>query len=51
MTGIYIRIKRNGKWQNIEVEYLTDAERDKVLKGKGLMQWIHTLCKIIKNNS
>ena len=26
MTGIYIRVKRDGKWLNMEIEYLTEAE-------------------------
>ncbi len=44
MTGAYIRVKRDGKWQNIEVEHLTDAEREEALKDKDLMGWIHMLC-------
>jgi hypothetical protein len=26
MTGAYIRIQRDGRWQNIEIDQLTDAE-------------------------
>jgi len=26
MTGAYIRVKRRGKWENIEFELLTDKE-------------------------
>jgi len=32
MTGAYLRVKRNNKWENIEVEYLTDEERETLLK-------------------
>ena len=26
MTGVYVRVKRKGKWENIEFELLTDKE-------------------------
>jgi hypothetical protein len=26
MTGAYVRVKRKGKWENIEFELLTDKE-------------------------
>lgn len=32
MTGAYLRVKRGDKWENIEVEHLTDDERQKILK-------------------
>jgi len=45
MTGGYLRIKRKGKWENIEIEYLTDEEREIVLKDDPrLMQWLHMVC-------
>ena len=28
MTGAYVRIQREGKWQSVEFETLTDAEMD-----------------------
>ena len=31
MTGAYLRVKRE-KWENIEVEHLTDEERQEILK-------------------
>ena len=46
MTGAYLRVKRNGKWQNSEVEYLTDAEREEILKDDPrIMIWLHLVCK------
>ena len=30
MTGAYLRVKRNNKWENIEVEYLTNKEREEI---------------------
>ncbi len=45
MTGAYLRVKRNGTWENIEVEYLTDEERQEVLKDDDrLMHWLHLVC-------
>lgn len=32
MTGIYVRVKRDGRWQNLELDTLTDAE---------LEAWVH----------
>ena len=26
MTGVYVRVKREGKWENIQFELLTDKE-------------------------
>jgi len=46
MTGAYVRVKRNGKMENIEVEYLTDEERESILgKDDRLMQWLNLVCK------
>jgi len=28
MTGIYVRVKRDDKWENIEFELLTDKEME-----------------------
>lgn len=46
MTGAYLRVKRNDKWDNVEVEHLTDEEREKILKDDPrLMKWLHVVCK------
>lgn len=50
MTGAYIRLLRGGKWQNIEVEYLTNDERAKVFRSKPhdeMVKWINMLCETI----
>ena len=45
MTGAYLRIKRDEKWENIEVEHLTDEERQEILKDDPrLMQWLNIVC-------
>lgn len=50
MTGAYLRVHRDGKWQSLEVEYLTDDERKMFLTGgsKGevkLLLWLNLVCK------
>lgn len=45
MTGAYLRVKRKGKWENIEVEHLTNTEREEILKEDDrLMEWLHCVC-------
>lgn len=44
MTGAYLRVKRNNKWENIEVEHLTDKERESILNDDRLMQWLNIVC-------
>lgn len=44
MTGAYLRVKRDGKFENIEIEHLTDDEREKLLSNDDrLMQWLHVV--------
>lgn len=49
MTGIYFRVKRNGKWVNKEIEYLTADEREEVLKDWDKDSLIRTI-HILSNN-
>jgi len=51
MTGAFLRIQRKGKWQNIEVEHLTDEERENTLKDDPrLMKWLHLTCNKLAEN-
>ena len=50
MTGAYVRIKREGKWDNIEIEYLTDEELEKFLTEKDSKKWAIFLAKFIRDN-
>jgi len=34
MTGVYVRVKRKGKWENIEFELLTDKEMEEFVATK-----------------
>lgn len=47
MTGAYLRTKRGDKWENIEVEHLTDDEiREKFAtrEPQELINWMTMLC-------
>lgn len=48
MTGIYFRVERNGKWENIELENLTSEERKLSLERfdrEALIRTINILCE------
>lgn len=48
MTGAYLRVKRNDSWENIEVEHLTDEERNELFiqrTPEELVKWMNLLCK------
>ena len=48
MTGAFLRINRNGKWQSIEVEHLTDSEhKEEFKKREDCVEWINMLSKKI----
>ena len=47
MTGAYLRVKRKGKWQNVEIEYLSDKERAELFKEAGteeVLKWLNFMC-------
>ena len=45
MTGAFLRIKKNDKYEAIEIEHLTDKEREETLKNDDrLMQWLNIVC-------
>lgn len=48
MSGAYLRVQRDGKWLNIEVEHLTPEERQEALRDRGaveLLRWLDLVCK------
>ena len=50
MTGIFLRIKRDGKFHNLEIEHLTPEELDLVFKDRPsdeLINWLKALTKVI----
>lgn len=51
MTGAYLRVERDGEWQNVEVEHLTEDE----LKAKfltrspeELVSWLNMTCSFLR---
>lgn len=46
LDGIYFRVHRNGKWQNICFSDLTEVEMVKVLENKD-EYWLKRLCKTL----
>jgi hypothetical protein len=54
MTGAYCRVKRDGNWQSLQVEELTDAERREIFAGSPadeLLRWIDMLCHELQKPS
>ena len=50
MTGAFLRVKRDGKWENIEVEYLTIEERKELFKDREpdeLLRWLDLTCSFL----
>lgn len=46
LDGIYFRVKRDGKWDNVCFSDLTDEEMDAVLEGRDI-EWLKSVCKIL----
>jgi hypothetical protein len=47
MTGAYLRIRREGVWQNVEIEYLSDVEREELFKESDreeVLKWLNFIC-------
>lgn len=47
MTSAYLRVKRGDKFRNIEVEYLTNEEREEIFKDserEELIEWLNLVC-------
>lgn len=46
LDGVFFRIQRNDKWQNICFSDLTEEEMDSVLENRDVA-WLRELCKIL----
>lgn len=46
LDGVYFRIKRDDKWQNICFSDLTDSEMEEVMKNRP-DEWLKDMCKIL----
>lgn len=50
VTGAYLRVKRNGCWENVEVEHLTDAERLHIFSERTtaeVLRWLDLVCNTL----
>jgi len=55
MTGVYVRVKRKDKWENIEFELLTDKEMEEFVATKQEQKqdgWSWAMCfaKYLRDN-
>jgi len=54
VTGLFLRIKRDGKWQAVDVAEMTDDELreefNKAVTKQHLVRWIVTLAGWIRDN-
>jgi len=51
MTGAYLRVKRNDKWENIEIDQMTDVELDALAERQPNDGWVWAkyLAKFIRD--
>ena len=47
LDGVYYRVKRDGKWQNICFSDLTPDEREKLLEGVEDTKYLKSLCYVL----
>ncbi|MCK4446556.1 MAG: hypothetical protein KAW56_05700 [Candidatus Marinimicrobia bacterium] len=55
MTGIYVRVKRNGKFESVEFELLTDKEMEEFVAIKRALKldgwnWVIKFAKYLRDN-
>lgn len=48
LDGVYFRVKRDEKWQNLCFSDLTEEERNEVMNGRD-EKWLRSLCNILAN--
>lgn len=44
ISGVFFRAERDGKWENICFEELTEEEQNRVMEGRS-GEWLASLCK------
>ncbi len=50
-SGIYVRVKRDNEWRNLNIFELSPEELDEVFKGRSaeeLIRWIKAILKVIQ---
>lgn len=52
MTGAYVRVFRDGRWENVQIDQLTDDELDQLEKDQPERGWVWAkfLAKWIRDN-
>ena len=51
MTGAFLRVEREGKWENIEVEYLTEDELNEIIGSRSkaeIIDWLSLTCSMLR---
>jgi len=51
MTGAFLRVEREGKWENIEVEHLTEIELSEIIGSRNkdeIMNWLKMTCNALR---
>lgn len=48
LDGVYFRVQRDGKWDNVCFSDLTDKERNEVMSGRDI-EWFKQMCCILAN--
>jgi len=54
MTGAYMRVEREGKFLNIEVEHLTNEEREEIFTARTpeqIVNWLNLVCNVLEEVS
>lgn len=46
LDGVYFRVERNGKWDNVCFSDLTKDERNSVMENRS-MEWLKNMCHIL----
>lgn len=46
LDGIYFRVERDGKWDNVCFSDMTREERDKVMEKRDI-GWLKSMCQIL----
>ena len=46
LDGVYFRMKRDDKWQNICFSDLSDSEMEEVMQDRPV-EWLKSMCKIL----
>lgn len=46
LDGVYFRVNRDGKWDNVCFSDMTKEERNKVMENRDI-EWLKSMCQIL----